>query len=342
MAKEASGTTIFGRRNFLKALTGAGAAGLAGVGLDALAAEQPPETPGIRIAQFQNNCWAPQYMAEDLLRAEGFPKFEYVRLDGSQHVYRMVAEGKIDLSMAFSSGFVLQADSGAPITMLAGVHPGCQELVASTAIRSVRDLKGRSVAVTGLNGPSHGFLAAIAGHVGLDPRRDINWVVIENQAELIRQLAAGKVDATIVAPPVSYEIRAKKIGHILVNMTTDRPWSQYFCCVLTGNRDFVRKNPVATKRAMRAILKGADLCGNAESTAKHLVSRGFYKDAAITLQMLRDLPYARWRDFDTEDTVRYYALRLHEAGMIKSSPKKILTEMTDFRFLNELKKEIKA
>jgi NitT/TauT family transport system substrate-binding protein len=281
-------------------------------------------------------------MAEELLRAEGFPDFEYVRLDNSADVYYLLAAGKIDLSMAFSSGFVLQADSNAPITMLAGVHPGCQELVATREIRSVRDLKGRSVAITALNNPNHGFLAAVVGHVGLDPRRDIKWVVIANQAKLIDQLAEGKVQATIVSPPTSYEIRTKKIGHVLVNMTTDRPWSQYFCCVLAGNRDFVRKNPVATKRAMRAILKGADLCGNPESTAKHLVSRGFYRDPGITLQMLRDLPYARWRDFDTEDTIRYYALRLHEAGMIKSNPKKILTEMTDFRYLNELKKELKT
>jgi NitT/TauT family transport system substrate-binding protein len=342
MAKEASGTGVFGRRRFLQTLTGASAAGLAGFGLEAFAAEPPPETSRIRIAQVQNNCWAPQYMAEDLLRAEGFPNFEYVRLGGAEDVYHTLAQGKVDLSMAFSSGFVLQADSGAPITMLAGVHPGCQELIASTTIRSIRDLKGRSVALTGLNGPNHGFLAAIVGHVGLDPRRDINWVVIKDRAELLRQFEQGKVDATIVSPPTSYEIRAKKIGHILVNMTTDRPWSQYFCCVLTGNRDFVRRNPVATKRAMRAILKGANLCASHESAAKHLVSRGFYKNPDITLQMLRDLPYARWRDFDTEDTVRYYALRLHEAGMIKSSPKKILTEMTDFRFLSELKKELKT
>jgi NitT/TauT family transport system substrate-binding protein len=93
---------------------------------------------------------------------------------------------------------------------------------------------------------------------------------------------------------------------------------------------------------MRAILKGADLCASPEPTAQHLVRRDFYKDPQVTLQMLRDLPYARWREFDTEDTVRYYALRLHEAGMIKSSPKKILAEMTDFRILNELKKELKA
>jgi NitT/TauT family transport system substrate-binding protein len=40
--------------------------------------------------------------------------------------------------------------------------------------------------------------------------------------------------------------------------------------------------------------------------------------------------------------VRFFALRLHEVGMIKSSPSKITTEGTDWRFLNELKRELKA
>jgi NitT/TauT family transport system substrate-binding protein len=340
MGKEASGTAIFGRRNFLKTLTGVGAAGALGFGRELLAAEPPPETSRLRIAQIPDNCYAPQYMAEEMLRGEGFSDLQYVRL-ASAGTYVALAKGEIDLSMAFSSGFVLQADAGAPTVMLAGIHPGCQELVASSRIRTVRDLKGRSVAVPALNSPQHGFLATIVGHVGLDPRRDINWVVVK-QDELIGQLNDNKVDATILTPPQTYEWRAKKVGHVIVNMTTDRPWSQYFCCVLTGNREFVRKNPVATKRALRAILKGASLCANPEPVAKHLVSRGFYKNHDITLQMLRDLPYARWRDYDTEDTVRFYALRLHEAGMIKSSPKKILAEATDFRFLNELKKELKA
>ena len=40
--------------------------------------------------------------------------------------------------------------------------------------------------------------------------------------------------------------------------------------------------------------------------------------------------------------MRFYALRLHEAGMIKSSPNKLIAEGTDWRFLDELKRELKA
>jgi NitT/TauT family transport system substrate-binding protein len=57
---------------------------------------------------------------------------------------------------------------------------------------------------------------------------------------------------------------------------------------------------------------------------------------------LADIPYARWRQLDPEDTVRFYALRLHEAGMVKSGPRQIIAQGTDWRFLNELKKELKA
>ena len=329
------------RRDFIQLLTATGMAGVAGFASSPARAEPPPETRRIRIGRIANNCYAPQYLAEDLLRGEGFSELQYIQTPGSGPLYVALAMGEVDLSMAFSAGFVIKADAGAPIVMLAGIHPGCQEVVASDRIRTVRDLKSKSVAVSALNNAEHGFLASIIGHVGLDPRRDIDWVVVKRD-ELIGQLTEGKVDATILSPPNSYEWRTKQVGHVILNMTTDRPWSQYFCCVLTGNREFIRNNPVATKRAMRAILKGANLCASVEASATQLLGRGFHKDRDITLQMLRDLPYARWRDYDAEDTIRYYALRLHEAGLIKSRPNKILAESTDFRFLEELKRELKT
>jgi hypothetical protein len=46
--------------------------------------------------------------------------------------------------------------------------------------------------------------------------------------------------------------------------------------------------------------------------------------------------------YDPEDTIRFYALRLREAGIIKSKPQKIIADGTDWRFLNEVKRELKA
>ena len=53
-------------------------------------------------------------------------------------------------------------------------------------------------------------------------------------------------------------------------------------------------------------------------------------------------PYGRWREYDPEDTLRFYALRLREIGMIKSTPQKIIENGTDWSFFSELRKTLKA
>ena len=71
---------------------------------------------------------------------------------------------------------------------------------------------------------------------------------------------AGKVDAFVAFPPEPQELRTRHIGRVVFDTAVDRPWSQYFCCMLAGNPEFVRRHPVATKRAMRAILKATNPC----------------------------------------------------------------------------------
>lgn len=55
-----------------------------------------------------------------------------------------------------------------------------------------------------------------------------------------------------------------------------------------------------------------------------------------------DILYTKWRQYDPEGTVRSYALRLREAGMIQSNPQTIPTQDADWRFFQELKKELKG
>jgi NitT/TauT family transport system substrate-binding protein len=113
--------------------------------------------------------------------------------------------------------------------------------------------------------------------------------------------------------------------------------------MLTGNRDFIGKHPVATKRVLRAILKATDFCvSDPAAAARRMVDGGFTDRYDYALQTLRDVPYNRWRDYDPEDTIRFYALRLREAGMIKSNPNKIIADGTNWRFFNELKRELKG
>jgi len=330
---------VTGRREFLRATAAAGA--LAHLPA-ALASDPPPETKQIRLPKVDVTCWAPAYISQELLKAEGFSEPTFIDYGDTAGQYAALAAGKIDIMMSFVAPTIHQIDAGMPVVLLAGVHPGCIELIAAPHIRTVLDLKGRLVAAAAPRAPGQLFISAFVGHVGIDPQRDIKWV-FHPQAQLAGLLQAGKIEAFLTSPPFAQEARAKKIGHVIVNSATDRPWSQYFCCMLTTNREFLRKNPVATKRAVRAILKASHICAaEPEAVARQLVRTGFAKESEYVLQGLREIPYGQWRTYDAEDTVRYYSLRLKEAGFIKAIPRKIIADGTDWRFLNELKKELKA
>jgi NitT/TauT family transport system substrate-binding protein len=336
-------SNCWSRREFLTNFGLAGTAALFGVQQDSFAAEPPPETTKVTLIRSPDICLAPLYMAEELLHGEGFTDVQYVQGTGGQDDVKLAATGATDFIGGFVGRHLAGLDAGDPIVILSGLHVGCFELFGNHAIRSVRDLKGKQVAVTRLTSGRHIFLSVMAGHVGLDPRKDINWVT-DPPTKSMQLFADGKIDAFMGFPPEPQELRAKKIGHVVVNTTLDRPWSQYFCCMVVANREFVRKHPVATKRALRAILKANSICAlEPVRSARTLVDKWYPKTNYVyALQTIKDIPYSQWREYDPEDTVRFYALRMNEVGMIKSSPQKIIAQGTDWRFLRELKKELKA
>ena len=254
----------------------------------------------------------------------------------------MMARGEIDFSLYLPATLVFRWQEGLPITVLTGVHTGCFELFAHEPIRTISDLKGKRVGIDFLGAGKHRYVTIMAASIGLDPEEDIEWVV-EPDSDPMELFAEGKVDAFLGFPPEPQELRARKVGHVILNTTTDKPWSQYFCCMIAGNAEFVREHPVATKRVLRAMLKANDICAaEPEQAAQQLVNRGFTEHYDYALETLTDIPYSEWREFDPEDSLRFFALRLHEAGMIKSSPNALIAEGTDWRFLNELKRELKA
>jgi NitT/TauT family transport system substrate-binding protein len=331
---------IRSRRDFLASASLAATAGLVGARTP-LADDAPPETTTVRLVKYSSICVAPYFVAEQLLQAEGFTDVRYVTLPLPADVDAL-ARGEVDFNIHFSPEFIIPVDVGKPITMIGGVHVGCYELFAKEETRSIAGLKGKSVGVPAFRAGPYLFVASMAGYVGLDPAKDINWVTSAT-VKPIELFKDGKIDAFLGFPPDPQELHSLKLGHVIVNSSVDRPWSQYFCCMLAGNAHFVRKNPVATKRVLRAILKAADLCVvEPKRVAQRLVDGGFTDRYDYALQAVSAIPYDRWRDYDAEDTIRFYALRLHEVGMIRSSPNKILAEGTDWRFLNELKRELKA
>src|SRR6266566_3352654 len=165
------------RRQFLSTAALAGTGTLLGLGGTGVAAEPPPETTKLRLDQRSGGiCTAPQYVAEQLLRGEGFTDVQSLKRGAEDEAAKARSTGEIDISVTNVWTILRKIDAGDPVVFLAGLHIGCYELFGNERIHSIRDLKGKNVAVSFLGSGRHLFLASMATHVGLDPHRDIKWI----------------------------------------------------------------------------------------------------------------------------------------------------------------------
>jgi NitT/TauT family transport system substrate-binding protein len=304
------------------------------------AAEPPPEITRIRLARIPVICFAPQFVAEALLHLEGFSEVEYVNVEND---IPSTLATKSDLAMFGGPSLLPAIDSGYPISAIAGLHEGCWELFAHDPVNTIRDLRGRRIGIGSIGGVEHVWLSSMFAYVGIDPRTEIEWVTTKKWGDPMRLYLDGKVTAFLGFPPEPQKLRADNVGRVIVDTTNDHPWSQYFCCMVGARNEFIEKNPIATKRALRAILKAADICSEEpELAARVLVDRGWEPRYDLALEVIKSLSYSRWRTDNPTDTMRFHTLRLREAGMIKSTPQQIIERGSNFSFLNELKRELKA
>lgn len=332
------------RRQF--ALGGVAAtAGLVGIGAArSNASDGELETKRIRLIRdraFPVLCYAPQYVAQRFLELEGFTDIEYVSLGEDGSYANALIDGTADMSAALGVDWVPPIAEGKPIKVLSGLHAGCVEIFGNDSVETVQDLKGKRIAVHGLGSPERFLLSSVLAYIGIEDSQ-VEWV-FAHPNEWTPMLVEGKVDALASFPPLNYYLHDEGIGHVVLNTTTDKPWKHLFCCMVATNSTFAEENPVAAKRALRAILKANQLCTDQpEVAAKWLVEEGQSPTIDYAMRTLQDLPYDTWDTYDPEDTLRFYALRLQEAGIIDATPESIIADGTNWGPLNQLLKEMKT
>lgn len=328
------------RRRFLQTIAATGAAVALG-GRPGSAADGVLETTRVRLTSAAGICVAPQYLAGELLLADGFTEVTFVPAMKGPPGAAMIGRSEADFTSTLAASAVVSIDARDPITVVSGLHRGCYELFAHAGIATIADLAGKRVGVPALRSSPHLYLSVMATQVGLDPHNDIDWVT-GTGAEPLELYAAGEIDAFLGFPPEPQILRERGIGRVVLDTGFERPWSQYFCCMLLGNRDYVSAHPEATRRVLRAVLKSIDYCAaQPVEAARRLIEGGFADQLDYATRTLQEVPYTAWRDFDPEDSMRFYALRLHEAGMIQMTPNAILAAGTDWRFIDNLKQELR-
>src|SRR5262249_18584035 len=154
----------------------------------------------------------------------------YFKAAAGMETANAIAVAEADISLNFVAPFVMRIDAGGPLVILAGIHVGCFVLFGGEKVHTIRDVKGKTVGVQSLGSSRLVFLASMMAYVGLDAKKDVRWDE-HSSADSMRHLAEGRIDAFLGFPPDPQELRARKIGHVVVDSGVDRPWSQYFCCM---------------------------------------------------------------------------------------------------------------
>jgi len=350
------------RRGLLRGTLGTAAA-LAGGGLIAACAPSagpkglpspgatlpPPETTTVRFVS-PSACDPPAALAKAFLLDEGFTDIQYVRVPATTTDW--LTKNVADFSSGYGNLIASAVDVGLPYLALAGVHPGCLELFAAPGITSIRDLRGKTIAVNTKSASDlfYGFFSILLAYIGMDPRTDVNFIEIGPDIPALRDaFIDGRSAAFIASAANGPQLRRnpKNPGTVILDTTMDKPWSQYYCCQLVANRDWAQRYPVATKRVTRAVCRAADLVAKDRASAAHqYVAGGFFSttpaatDEDIVNEVIGDLSYD-WRELDPEDTLRFFALRLADAKLVKLTPQELISRGSDFAYMRQLRTELK-
>jgi NitT/TauT family transport system substrate-binding protein len=299
----------------------------------------PPETTSIKLTAAP--CDSAIFGAERYLRDEGFTDVQITDMATPA----AIAAGGSNLGNAFPQAFFNSVESGPKVVSLGGLHPGCVEIWAQPGIASVKDLKGRSITVTGksLGNLAYSYVAMVLKQAGVDPK-DVNFVV-QADANPLQLYLDGKSDAVFVATtgvPALMKNPANK-GHVIHSQVMDEPWKSTNCCFIIASEQWYGANPIAAKRAMRAIYRTADaLPANRGDAAKLATDKNLFGGAAALANVTEaaNMVPLEWRAYDLEKAVRFYAPLLTDVGVLKASTGDIL-KAVDIKIYKELSTELK-
>jgi NitT/TauT family transport system substrate-binding protein len=297
----------------------------------------PPETTAVRIVSVA--CDPALWSADDYLREEGFnPRILPLSVGA-------VARGEGEVGVGYSQWVVANLDAGKSIQSLAGLHTGCGEVWTKPGISSIRDLKGRTIDVGATDAvldPWYGVWASMFAYVGIDARKDVNFVADPN-ANTVERFVQGRSDAILALSNQVPILRAsaKNPGKLLIDMHVDGTWSRYYCCQLIVNRDWAQQNPNATKRVTRALLRANDRVAKDPAAAVLAgVNAGMFMPELFdtVLATLKNCTF-EWRELDVQDSLLFNAVQLSGQKLVKGTPQQLVERGSSFGYLTELKRQ---
>jgi NitT/TauT family transport system substrate-binding protein len=175
---------------------------------------------------------------------------EVIRMNANVAIAAL-AGGDCDYTMVFGS-VVRAAIRGLPVKVVASfIDSSTHALIARPEVKSVQELKGKTMGVQAYGATDHVAAAMMLKHFGVDPDKEIKTVALGSAAARLAALKEGVVDVAVVAPPADAE--AKKLGFSILT----RAYEVFnFPFVGLGTQvKKIQEKPDEVKRTIKALIK---------------------------------------------------------------------------------------
>ncbi len=169
-----------------------------------------------------------------------------------------LATGKIDATQG-NFKWIKPIEQGLNVRLVAGIHNGCIQLVVpnNSSIRSIKDLKGKTVGVEAIGGGPMILLAIELKKAGIDFKKDVSWKAYPGP-QMEQAVEKGEIDAIGIWDPWGEVALQKNTYRRIFSSSIDKPYKDIYCCFLGLRADFITKEPDLARRLVQAWLRGVE------------------------------------------------------------------------------------
>ncbi len=171
-------------------------------------------------------------------------------IQGSATTVAAILGGSIDVSQMGGPGLVDAGKQGAPVVMFAGfLNKEDYRLMADPSIKTMDDLRGKTVAVTGVGQADDVVLRRVLNEYKLQPGKDVQVTAVKDPAGQVAALTSRQVQAAVFGLP-TYVIAQKQGAAVLLDLSQNSPLHQ--STGLVASRDFLKTHHSVALKLIQA------------------------------------------------------------------------------------------
>lgn len=201
-----------------------------------------------------------QFLAEDkgYLKEEGVD-VELTYINNGSDAFSALSSGQVDVISTYGTGGpLIQISKGQEFTIFGGyMIIGATPVFAmpDTVYNSVEDFRGKKIAIM-RGGTPDIVLKGILHDAGFDLNKDVTFIEMKKNTEVMEAVRSGQADFGAVS--TGFELQIANAGMKIV-LWPDELWPDHSCCRMVAKTSWVKENPEAMERLLRAYLRAEEV-----------------------------------------------------------------------------------